>query len=483
MSDAFERVAARAQRLVVALGLVLFAFGIVRTAILEPPSAAERYGQDFDVAYCGVRVAFARADPYLVEPLRGCERTLEPARRPVWSVTPMPLAGYALALLAPLGFMPYPAAKALWILVLFASFVLAAWALSRVVQRSFWFVALLCAPSIGALNLLYGEPVPLAIAALCAGAWAFQRQRPRLGAALVCVAMIEPHVGLAALAAVALLVPRARLVLAIGVALLACASVAMLGISEDLEYVATFLPAQALAELPANDQYSLAHVLALAGAPAALAMRAGSLQYALCVALGVYAAARILRSGGSPAAAVLVPVVPAMLGGLFVHDVEIAAALPGALLLATSDATAGKLAGFGALLLVFSADAAALINRPLELALLVAVAAAALGLFPHTAFRARAVGAIVAPLLWLAILHVAEREPLAHSTYVPHPELVAAAALAPELWAMRIRAPDGWSIENDATFLLKLPLWAGLGAATLAALRARPRLTSRLDQT
>jgi hypothetical protein len=291
---------------------------------------------DFRVVYCGERAAIReRADPYRVEPLRSCEHRVhvEPDE-PAWSVTPFPLPGYTTAAFAPLAFLPFPVARLVWIVLLVISFGLAAAAIATVLDVSGLAVGLVFAPTLGILNLDYGEPVLVSVAALCLSALAVHKQRPTLAALAAAVAMVEPHVGLPGALGVLVFVPRARRTLVPAAAVFAAVSFATLGFGECLEYVRGFLPAQARAELGADDQFSLTHLLHVFGAPAQVALPLGSLSYLAMTLVGLWLARRFVERSFTPALFVLVPVATAMIGGPFIHDVQIAAALPAALVLA-----------------------------------------------------------------------------------------------------------------------------------------------------
>jgi len=458
---------------VAALSLLLLAIGLTRSLVQDRAAFARGSVLDFNVVYCGVRVVLEHGDPYRTEPLRSCERSVEPARTPAWSVTPMPLPGYALLAFGPLGLLPYGVAKVLWMFAVLGSLLVSAWTMARLLRLPFAIVLVLFAPALGVLNFAYGEPVPLAIAALCLGALALESDRPRAAALCTCAALVEPHVGLAALVGLAVLEPRSRATIAAGVVLLGIGSLAFLGVAENVEYVTAFLPAQVAAETVANDQYSLTHVLALIGVPAALASRIGSAQYLAFVAFGVFIAGRVRVAGAQKAAAILVPVVPAMLGGLFVHDVEIAAALPGALLVAMQ---AGSFAEFGAaglLLLVFPWSALVWGSKTFEAAMLLAVATGVLVFVRRMPLAQRIALAVALPLACGLAARAAFATAPARGDQSGAPNLPAGNPLSPLVWGMRIRASDGWSREDSTTFLIKVPWWLGLKAVSVAALFAR----------
>jgi hypothetical protein len=219
--------------------------------------------------------------------------------------------------------------------VVFVALGISAWSSGRLTGVWFPAVLLILAPTVGVLNLLYGGLEPIGIAALCAAALAFERNRPSLGGALTVLALIEPHLGVPAVVAAFALIPRSRVAIVAGAAIFALASVALLGWGTVVEYVRAVLPAQSAGEgAISTQQYSLTHLVYLAGVSTKVATTLGSIWYLGAIALGTFAAARIRALFGRASAVVLVPVAISLFGGLYVHNHQIAAALPGALLLA-----------------------------------------------------------------------------------------------------------------------------------------------------
>jgi len=329
---------ALARRLAIAFTFGLLAFAIdtgVQTAFNRTAPATVFRVSDFGVVYCGAQVVRGHGDPYLTEPLRSCERRVyAPTTEPAWKVSPAPLPGYALAAVVPLAFLPFGVAKMLWIALSLAALCVTDATLAAIADRPTVAVMLILTPTVGVLNLRYGEPVPFAIAALCIAAWYMQRRSPRSAAIAAAFAMLEPHVGLPAVVGLFVLVPATRWTLVAMGSGLAAISLATLGLHTNLEYFTAFLPAQAKAELIAVDQYSLSHALYLLGMRPQAALALGSISYLAAIGIGVLAARRVVARTELPALAVLVPVAIAMLGGPFIHDVEIASAVPAAIVLA-----------------------------------------------------------------------------------------------------------------------------------------------------
>lgn len=459
----------RVTALVAGAALLAFATFFVRSAILHPAAFLHDNVINYDVWYCGAHVAAGHDDPYLVEPLRRCEHEVEPniGWSGTWSVTPDPLPGYSFALMWPVLALPYHAGKMFWALLALAGLVIAAWSSARLLELPFWPVLAIFTPAIGMLNVIYGGPEPLAIAALCLAALALERERHSVAAGLASFAMIEPHVGLPAIAALAILVPRSRLALAVGLVVLAVLSLFVVGFGTNIEYVTKILPAQSYGEsLISFRQYGLTHILYLLGAPARVAASLGSFSYLLMLALGIFAAARIHASSGRCAAVLLVPVATSLFGGLYLHSHQISAALPGALLLATFGAPYAWAAIAAVVLFAFpwTFDA-----RLQEIGASFAVATSILSLVRTIGFPQRLILAAVVPIVFAAVWYLDLRLPHGKAHQTPQPALIRPSDPAPLAWSYLLRWTPGATVDDAATLLVKIPWWLALGGVTLAA--------------
>ena len=107
------------------------------------------------------------------------------------------------------------------------------------------------------------------------------------------------------------------------------------GVAANVSYLTAVVPAHALSEVSRDNQYSLSTIVSALGAPDATAVLVGGIAYVVALVFGVIVAARLARNG-DPAYLVLIPPAIALLGGSFVHTVEIAAAVPAAFLLCTT---------------------------------------------------------------------------------------------------------------------------------------------------
>lgn len=442
---------------VVALAAFLF------TGPLRGPHAFVRGNAiDFNAAYCGVKVAELGADPYRVEPLRRCEHDATPTRSDdrAWVVVPAPLPGYTFFLLRPLAHVPYDVAKALWVVLGIVALLVTSACAARITRLPAIAVLVAFTPTIGLLNLWYGEPVPLAIALLGGAALAAHSRRDALAGALAALALLEPHVGLPACVGAFFALPRSRVALIASGVALGLLSLVSLGPHLNLEYLLQALPAQARSEIAVNYQLSMSHILNLAGVGTRPALTLGSLSYAAMTLAGTVIASHLVRRGFR-AAAMYVPVTCAMLGGPYVHTVEIAAALPGALLLCTIlEGHARIVAALGLAMLIVPWNAGAIGNvSNVPLALAAAFVATALALADTTAPLR------IAALVTLALgIYVAAIPP---GTSVPPPQQARPSAihaddLASRGWTMFVQSSSIWAHEDVQHLMLKAPQWLGL---------------------
>jgi hypothetical protein len=433
---------------------------------LALPFAGEAYQRvatgtlfdDFRAFYCAARVASHGHDPYLAEPLHACESEAVGSafyRTPPDFAIPAPLPGYTLALLLPLGRLPFLAACALWLLLGALAIVAAFRALVELTGLEPRVIGSAIALPIGLVALSTGEIAPLCIAALCMSALLLRQGRGFIAGLFAGCAMIEPQVALPACVAIALWVPRARGALALIAAAFALLSLAFLGFHANIEYFSAVLPAHAASELHGENQYSLAAIVAGLGVPDRIALVLGTLSMPLMLVIGCALARRLMRRHGDAAMLALVPSAFAVVGGPFMHVVQIAAAIPAALLLYSRARMARKMF-VGALLLLA-------VPWPFirSIALLPA-AICPLAWLTYTLTKRNLRFALVAALAFLAFfatVHYAvryERVPTVASIVEP----VTTNELAEKSWARHMqRDVEG---EGAVTWLVRLPTWIGL---------------------
>lgn len=287
-------------------------------------------GLDFQAFYCGAQALAAHANPYLNQPIHDCERAGSPSFFAMYpNVTvPAPLPPYALAAFIPLALLPYALAKALWFAILLACTALTVVLTSRLAQipRALALAATgmaILGPTVLQLAL---APVPIALLVLTA----FFASQKRWNATAVCMtaAMIEPHVALPAALALFLWIPQMRARLAAGAAVLGLGSLLLTGPQTLLWYFSVLLPGHAGSELNNIGQFSLTTLLYHAGVSGALALRIGTIQYALMLVFGIWIGRVLYERFGNPAYVVLAAAACSVVGGSFIHLSEIAIAIP-----------------------------------------------------------------------------------------------------------------------------------------------------------
>jgi hypothetical protein len=314
------------------------AFWVLVAVVLLMPFVNGRYEKSpsinaFRAFYCAGRAIDERRDPYRVEPLRTCEEAVYAKHAAAGAVEPAPLAPFVLAGFAVLAMLPYGIALALFVALLLAAAGLAVWSLHRITGFSWIFLTACLLWTAFARNITFAEVPPLVIGSFCASALLFERGKTRVAAAVAVAALVEPHVALPSLIALALYYPRTRVLLAGFAAVLALVAVAAVGLGTCIEYVAQVLPMHAASEVSANDQYSLTWLLHQLHAGDAVALRLGSVSYAVMSIVGIVVGRSLAMRYGRPALLVLVPAAFAVVGGSFIHDIQLPIALPAAVVL------------------------------------------------------------------------------------------------------------------------------------------------------
>lgn len=432
-------------------------------------------GNDFPAFYCAGKALIAESDPYAVEPLRACEHALpHGSDLPQPYVTPAPLPPYALGLFALLAQLPYAAAAWIMFAVLTLSCIWLSYALARVTQFPSGAIASALLMSAGFASVAFGQLPPLIALTIVLCGTALLRGNDALAAVCAAVAMIEPHVGLPVALSLFFLRPRTRVWL-VSLGLL-CAATSAIAVSPQgtLEYVFTVLPSHARAELFAVDQFSLSHLLALAGIGDRLAVLLGSLSYLLTLALGVVAANAASRRLGDAAIA-YVPAATALLAGTFVHEIQLVAALPIAFLCIARGSPAVAWAGRVLVAVVAAVPfTVAMEHRPLlDLLALVAAGGALVGCLPpgETFDFAPTLGGFV-----LAAACVAFSVGLQHAELPTLPTRIAASALpatsndASDNWGAFLRSDPQYAVPQLDAEASKVPVWLGLTGMLVATL-------------
>jgi hypothetical protein len=455
----------------IAIGLALFFGGAWLNDTLGRPPLIAGVALDFPEFYCAGEAVLQHADPYRVEPLRTCiHRVHPPATDASWVVTPAPLPGYALAPFAALAKVPFPVARLVWEALLVASVLVASLALAELTGWPSLLTLLCLIPTAGLLNLYYGELPPVVIAALCVGALALERGIPWLAAVCAGIAMIEPHIGLPALGALLLVVPRARPWVFGVTTALGAISIMATGLAWNVEYFRSVLPLQALAEVAANDQYSLTRVVALLGASPSMAILAGSASYVAMAAIGITLAARL--SSRRLAYVLLLPPAVVTLGGSFVHDIQIAAALPAALLLA-ADVPALRSWAIGAAMLLIVRVGLHEFMAYVSISALLAVIVLSWALPVGKGILPRAAAVAASLLVTAAAGALLSTLPRPAQAPEPVPQVATSPnEYAPTVWGAYIRSRPDMSQPSVRVIVEKFPAWLGLLVLIGCGLRA-----------
>jgi hypothetical protein len=289
--------------------------------------------QSFKAFYCAGEAVRERQDPYRVEPLRSCERRVAPSDKPDGYVEPAPLPGYALAVFG-LAAVPYRLAAALFALLLAIAAIASAHYLAAILAAPRAAVLLVFAP-LTLLNVAYGEIAPLALLGICSAAYFLANGRGALAGFAVALAMVQPNVGVTAAAAIFLFVPAARVAIGLSAISLSILSFVALGPNENLEYLTRALPQMANAELVASDQYNLSHLLYAAGFSASVSLLWGKIWFFVLACAGILLARTTAFQQRQPEMLALLPPAIVLFFGIYLHDIQMLLALPGALAVAT----------------------------------------------------------------------------------------------------------------------------------------------------
>ncbi len=432
------------------VALILLAYS-VRVAVQVHPSS-------FKAFYCAGESVLERANPYAIEPLRACEHRVSPADLPSYAVEPAPLPGYALAPWALVAILPPLAARVLNLVTLIVALALTSWAVGRLSALDPALVALSLL-AVWFLNVSFYEIPPIATAGIALAALMMARGRPWLAALAAGAVALEPHLALPLWIALFSFATETRVPLIVVGAVLAIADLAIGGPNQALSYFMQTLPAQALSEVSANDQYSLTHAMVMAGFGASTALRVGLVSYGVLTIAGIIAAQRIAARYGAEYLA-LVPPAFALVAGTFLHDLQFLAALPLALVLLARTPRPNLVVAAAAILLAVAWNEA--VSRFFLLLSATSAFATAWIALPRTPAR-RAICAAVA-VSAAALVFAVNKLPAAVG--VPSPDPPAAASLHPgdlasRDWAIYVASSPPLSTPTARTVVRKIPTWAG----------------------
>ncbi len=280
-------------------------------------------GFDYDAFYCGGRVT-GHGDPYELEPLATCERTLvKPAL-----VLPVPLPPYDLAALHLQALPNERRARFIWIGLLLASIIAAAAFLQPVVGMPWPVLVGAVLLGNGRDELPLGQIVPFVLVGIAGAAYFLERGKASIAGVFALVTLVEPHLGVPVILGCVIFIPRARVAIGVGVVALAALSLRVAGVAGCLDYVRRVLPFHALAEAPFVYQFSMTYLLTMLHVPEHLAIGAGTLTFVAMLVAGLVVAGRLARKSGSTSFIALVPPAFVLLGGTFIKQQQLIVAIP-----------------------------------------------------------------------------------------------------------------------------------------------------------
>lgn len=288
-----------------------------------------------DTFTCAGQAILSGADPYRTEPLRTCETLRSGGTRFNGSgaVEPAPLPAYALVPFAVLSTLPRRLEHLIFPALLLIAALLSCLVIAKLTSFSFPGLVLIFAPTIF-LNIVYGENTLFALAGVALAGFALVRKRYMLAALAVSCSMVQPHIGLPACVALFLWVAETRRTLILCALTAAVLSWAAIGVERNIEYFRDVLSGQARAEVFADDQYSLTRMLFWLGFTPGSAIRLGMISYGAMAIVGIWLSKKLADVLKAPEFAALLPPTAVLLGGTFVHDVQMSLALPCAIVLA-----------------------------------------------------------------------------------------------------------------------------------------------------
>lgn len=423
---------------------------------------------DFADFYCAGAALNDHADPYRYEPLHRCEHTVnatEAYRRDPARAVPAPLPAYdfpPFMLAARFNFSLVRAIDAVAIVAAIAA-AIGGLCLLRIPLD----LAALGLAFPGAYLLLAaGQVVPFALLALVFCGVALAHRRDGSAGVLAALTLVEPHLGLPVCVAMLVWSPRSRLSTVATAVVLGAIALATVGFGGALEYVARVLPAQAAAETGYVYQYSLTYLLSALGAPQTAALLLGDVSYVAMLIAGLWLGRHLSGALGRRELLAYMPAACSVIGGTYVHMVDLAVAIPAALVLATRLEGRPKQVAAVALALLAVPWIAVWITKKLFLASVFVVAAILVRLQAGRAVSLATFVSIAGAIYLFELWPPAAFAATTSKTF-------AASDLVQAAWRDYVvalgRGEPQWLI-------VKVPTWAALGgilSASCGALRAR----------
>ncbi len=463
----------RRVRLVVGVLLAVLAIAALRDLARLGDALPWRNMDDFPDFYCAGDALDRQMSPYFYEPLHACEHRVNAgetfrgklfARYPAVAV-PAPQPPFDFPPFMALAHMPFGTARIVYAVAIIVAVATVAAGLAALgVPLDLALASLVL--SAGYVQLNSGQIVPFALLALVLCGLALARGRDAIAGFLAALTAIEPTIGLPVVIAVLLFVPKARWTIAVTAVLLGGIALELVGLRGLSLYLTQVLPAHAVSELRFPFQYSSTYVLTYVGAPLELARSLAALLYVLGVTAGVWLAPRVARTLDSRTLLVFLPALFAVSAAPFLHQEELALAIPAALVLATRTRGREQVVAAIALCVLSIPWIVVWSAKPLFLASIFVCAVILL--------RLRIDGRVTLTTLCAlaAAIYVFEL----HSPQLPLPSATALRVYAPdEIVQAAWRDYAQARATNDPLwFVVKLPAWASLLAfVALAALHAR----------
>jgi hypothetical protein len=448
----------KASRGVLLVALALLAAAALRDVARLGDALPWRQLYDFAEFYCAGAALDAGADPYRYEPLHRCEHAVDTGsiyRNDPARVTPAPLPPYDFPPLMLAARLSYGTARQFDAVAIVAAVIAAIVAMGALVPLEATALAMLLPAGYVLLNA--GQVVPFALAALVFCGLALARGRDAFAGVLGALVTVEPHLGLPVCIALLLWLPRSRAPLVATAVVLLAIGASTVGIATTFEYVSRVLPAQAAAEIAHPYQYSLTYLLSTLRVPASAALFVGDASYAAMLVVGVWLGRRLRERLARPEMVVFVPAAFSVVGGPYVHMVDLPFAIPAALVFAcTLRGNARQIAAI-ALCLLAVPWILVWITKKLFLAALFVVAALLLRLRTSAFVSFATFGGVCAAIY---LLELAPPAPLTGRT----PGTFTATDLADTAWIAYVKELPQASLTWLA---VKVPTWAAL--ATLVA--------------
>jgi len=271
----------------------------------------------------------------------------------------------------------------------------------------------------------------------------------------------EPHLAIGATTALFLTRPKSRPCILFLAGVLASAAWVAVSPAVNLEYFISVLPRQAASEVVHADQMSFTHILHLFGASDGVALRSGALSYAVATALGIAVSLRFALL--LPAAIPLVPALFSLVGGTYIHEAQMIAALPVLFASRCDERYDLQLGAATALLAIPWIDLAfnSLVGQALVVAFLLLASA--------TSVRIRKGVLAALPVIVFATLARAFVHPLDDNRFLQFHPHAAASAYASDIW--KIWVTQYLQTNTWLTFVLCIPTWIGLGIAIFIVVR------------